>query len=91
MTSFKKFFSLIHLVTALVFGLILVSSSFVNAGRTFGEVVPQDYTDDCQFLGSCKDGSDCTSQCEQRSFYDGARCIDNPNGRRGLRCCCIAA
>ncbi|KAI3831362.1 hypothetical protein MKW92_053132 [Papaver armeniacum] len=92
MVSCKHFFSLTHLVIALVFGFILVSSSFVDAGRiTFGGVVPQDYIDDCQFLGSCKDGSDCTSQCEQRSFYDGARCIDDPKVSRRLRCCCIAA
>ncbi|KAI3844964.1 hypothetical protein MKX03_032968 [Papaver bracteatum] len=91
MASFKHFSSLTHLVIAFIFVFILVSSFSVDAGRTFGGVVPQDYTDDCQFLGSCKDGSDCASQCERRSFYDGARCIDNNNGRRGFRCCCIAA
>ncbi|KAI3965168.1 hypothetical protein MKX01_027659 [Papaver californicum] len=91
MASFKQFFSLTHLVIALIFGFMLVSTSFVDAGRTFDRVAPQDYTDDCQFLGSCKDGSDCTSQCERQSFNDGARCIDDPNVPRGLRCCCIAA
>ncbi|KAI3844966.1 hypothetical protein MKX03_032970 [Papaver bracteatum] len=46
----------------------MLVSSFVDAGRAFGGVAPQDYTDDCYFLRSCKDGSDCNYQCERKSF-----------------------
>ncbi|RZC86970.1 hypothetical protein C5167_030321 [Papaver somniferum] len=90
MASFKQFFSLTHLLITLIFGFMLVSS-FVDAGRAFGGVAPQDYTDDCYFLRSCKDGSDCNSQCERKSFYQGARCIDDPKVPHRHRCCCLVA
>ncbi|MCL7043550.1 hypothetical protein MKW94_000650 [Papaver nudicaule] len=88
MASSKKL-SITHLVIALISGFMLISS-FVNAGRAFDRVLPRDYTDDCNFLSVCKDGSDCTSQCEQQNFHDGGRCIDDPNVPQGLYCCCIA-
>ncbi|MCL7047021.1 hypothetical protein MKW94_018268 [Papaver nudicaule] len=91
MVSFKQF-SLTYLIIVIIFGFMLVSS-FVNASRALdGDgVVPRDYTDDCKFVGACKDGSDCTSQCEHQNFHDGGRCIDDPRVHRRLRCCCIAA
>ncbi|KAI3843781.1 hypothetical protein MKX03_017978 [Papaver bracteatum] len=85
-----KWFSLTHVVIALIFGFILISS-LADAGRTIDGVVPQDRVPNinCRILRDvCNQSKECTSQCKYQSFNDGT-CIPyrlDPLGNK--HCCC---
>ncbi|MCL7023678.1 hypothetical protein MKW94_023790 [Papaver nudicaule] len=83
MASFKQF-SLAHILIALIFSFILVSSS-VNAVRLMDD-------GDCHYLGHCRNNKDCHSQCEKAFKSEAGLCIGDPRdaNRKPQRsvCCC---
>ncbi|MCL7039012.1 hypothetical protein MKW94_019082 [Papaver nudicaule] len=87
MASSKQFFSLAHIVIALFFGIILVSSSVVTAIR----VMDADDTSNepCRYVGQCMNSQDCVSQCNRG--HNGGFCIPDPNFYQEPQqkvCCC---
>ncbi|KAI3991939.1 hypothetical protein MKX01_012884 [Papaver californicum] len=81
-----KHFSLTHVVIALIFCFVLVSS-FTNAGRTIDGVVPQDRVFCHMLTDVCNGSDDCTSKCEQFSFHE-ALCTPSPEDPLGDKHCC---
>ncbi|MCL7026163.1 hypothetical protein MKW94_009081 [Papaver nudicaule] len=83
MASFKQF-STFHIVIALIFGLILVSSA---TARVFDDQKTQ-----CDYIGPCANDHECRIICDNFDDDPNGKCVPDP--RKGQEfptktaCCC---
>ncbi|KAI3944724.1 hypothetical protein MKW98_021182 [Papaver atlanticum] len=95
--AFLKQFSVAHIVSAFIFGFLLVSSSVTTAARVMVGIRMNANNRDgtCHYIGQCTNDKDCVPQCKKviTDIIIGSMSVPDPDPRQYPSsphvCCCI--